>query len=68
MGGEREGCLPSLINSGNLPTGEERDDLKGRGGLLEDGALLLPVARKRRGVVQGASARVLAVVSPAGLG
>lgn len=47
--------------------GEERDDLKGRGGLLEDGALLMPVARKRQGV-QGASARVLAVVSPAGLG
>lgn len=48
--------------------GEERDDLKGRGGLLEDGALLMPMMRKRQGVLQGAGTRVLATVSQAGLG
>jgi len=35
--------------------GEERDNLQGRGGLLEDGPLLMPIMRKRHSVLQGAS-------------
>lgn len=51
--------------------GEESDDLKRRGGLLEDGALLMPIMRKKRDVPAGSiywsTSRVFSVLQ-AGLG
>lgn len=65
-GGEREGFLPSVINSGNSPWGR-RNDVKGRYRLLEDGALLMPM-RNKQGGPAGSVSRTQAAVLEASLG
>lgn len=43
--------------------GEEINNLKRRGGLLEDGALLVPIMRKRPGVPKGSVYQCTAMAS-----
>lgn len=49
VGGEKRGCLPSSITSGNSPWGGERRSEE-EGSLLEDGALPVPVTREEQSV------------------